>query len=65
MCGYEDAEKENLMTNSNNLQNRQSSRMSWYDYGRAGYYFVTICTQDRFHAFGRITDAEIHLSSGG
>ncbi len=53
------------MTNSNNLPNRQSSRMPWYDYGRAGYYFVTICTQDRFHAFGRVTNAEMHLSSEG
>jgi putative transposase len=53
------------MTSSNNMPNRQSCRMSWHNYTQAGYYFVTICTQDRYHAFGRIIDAEVHLSREG
>jgi len=53
------------MTSSNNLPNRQSSRMPWYDYRRAGSYFLTICTLGGHHAFGRVTDAKIYLSSEG
>ena len=53
------------MASSNNLPNRQSCRMPRYDYTHPGYYFVTICTQDRSHAFGKVIDAEMHLSREG
>jgi REP element-mobilizing transposase RayT len=53
------------MVTNNNLPNRQSSRMPWYNYRQSGYYFVTICTLGRHHAFGRIIDAEMYLSNEG
>src|SRR5260370_40054924 len=53
------------MASSNHLPNRQSSRMPWFDYRRSAYHFVTICTLGHHHAFGRIIDAEMHLSREG
>lgn len=40
-------------------------RLRDYDYSTPGYYFVTICTYDRFHYFGHITDRSIELSPAG
>ncbi len=31
-----------------------SARAEWWDYGNNAAYFVTICTQNREHFFGRI-----------
>lgn len=31
-------------------------RLRGYDYGQAGAYFVTICTHERAHLFGRVVD---------
>jgi len=31
-----------------------SSRIKGYDYGSNGHYFITICTQNRVHYFGKI-----------
>jgi|GEM_PF-6655363 len=31
-----------------------SARASWWDYSWAGAYFITTCTQNRFHYFGEI-----------
>jgi putative transposase len=53
------------MTASNNLPNRQSSRIPQYDYRQAGYYFITICTLAKHHALGQVADAKMHLSSEG
>ena len=36
--------------------NRKSIRLKNYDYSRAGYYCITICTQNRIHYFGEIID---------
>jgi len=38
------------------LHNRRSLRLKHYDYSKAGYYFITICTQNRLHLFGEIMD---------
>src|SRR4051794_23983430 len=54
-----------LMTTNSHLPNRQSNRLPQYDYQRPGYYYLTICTQDRHHAFGEIIDAHMHLSQEG
>lgn len=32
-----------------------SARAQWWDYGRAGAYFITICTEGRRHYFGAIS----------
>ena len=42
-----------------------SARASFWDYGWAAVYFITICTKDRFHYFGEIEDAKMHLSTIG
>jgi len=54
-----------LVPSSNRLPNRQSLRMPEYDYRRPGGYYLTVCTQGRHHAFGEITDNEMHLSREG
>ena len=43
----------------------QSNRLQGYDYGTNGYYFVTICTQNRVHYFGEIINAKMQLSEIG
>lgn len=53
------------MTTNSHLPNRQSNRLPQYDYQRPGYYYLTICTQGRYHAFGEIIDAHMHLSREG
>jgi putative transposase len=44
------------------IHHRRSVRLPIADYGAAGAYFLTICTQNREHLFGEITDREIRLS---
>lgn len=43
----------------------QSARLSNWDYGSNGAYFVTICTQDRVHYFGEIKNATVIYSHIG
>lgn len=47
------------------LPNRQSIRLKGYDYAREGAYYVTVCTHDRRHLFGRVVDGVMHLSPIG
>jgi len=44
---------------------RRSIRLSGYDYGQAGAYFVTMCTQDRVCAFGDIRGGDMRLNAAG
>jgi REP element-mobilizing transposase RayT len=44
---------------------RRSLRLKDYDYSKAGYYFITICTQDRLHLFGEIVNDEMVLGDAG
>ena len=41
-----------------------SSRASWHAYN-GGIYFVTICTKDRVHYFGEISNGEMKLTEIG
>lgn len=34
----------------------ESARAQWWDYGWNGAYFITICTQNREHFFGKIAE---------
>lgn len=43
----------------------QSSRLQNWDYASNGYYFVTICTQNRVNYFGNIINGKIKLSQIG
>ncbi len=38
---------------------RRSIRLKGYDYTRPGAYFVTLCTHQRAHLFGRVVDGEM------
>ena len=42
-----------------------STRLPGYDYSEDGWYFVTICTEDRVCYFGGIIDGEMVLSKIG
>jgi len=42
-----------------------TARVSWWDYGSNGAYFVTICTKDRIHHFGKIENGIMILSPLG
>lgn len=43
----------------------ESNRLAKWDYSSSGYYFVTICTQNRVCYFGNITDNTMLLSEIG
>ena len=47
------------------LRQRKSPRLRGYDYSSEGAYFVTICTHQRRHLFGSITDGNMCLSAAG
>jgi len=52
----------------NKYQNKyriKSARLKGYDYRQAGLYFITICTHNRKHYFGKIVDNEMQLSNIG
>ncbi|MEN9416075.1 MAG: hypothetical protein RLZ62_2379 [Bacteroidota bacterium] len=36
-----------------------SARAQWWDYGNNAAYFITICTKNRCHFFGKITDERL------
>lgn len=40
-------------------------RLKNYDYSSNGYYFITICTKNRVHYFGKIIDQKMELSEIG
>jgi REP element-mobilizing transposase RayT len=42
-----------------------SSRLQSWDYGRPGYYFVTMTIQGRRRSFGEIRDGKMYLSTLG
>jgi putative transposase len=47
------------------IHDRQSIRLTQYDYSQPGSYFITICTQERICFFGDVTDGEMNLNSSG
>jgi REP element-mobilizing transposase RayT len=42
-----------------------SSRFAGWDYGSNAAYFITICTQNRAHAFGEVIDGKVSLTPLG
>ena len=46
------------------LPERKNVRASFHNYC-GGNYFITICTKDKKHYFGRINNGEMHLSKIG
>ena len=45
--------------------NRRSIRLKGYNYSQAGFYFVTICLQDRTPLLGEIQNGEMFLNDAG
>jgi len=45
--------------------NRKSIRLKGYDYSSEGLYFITICTQNRIHQFGKIVNGKMILNTNG
>lgn len=44
---------------------KNSLRLGGWDYSQAGYYFITICTQDKAKLFGIIDQGRMRLSANG
>ena len=44
---------------------RHSLRLKYYDYSKAGFYFITVCAQNREHLFGEIVDGVTVLGLAG
>jgi len=42
-----------------------SLRLRDYDYSQAGYYYVTICTEERRCYFGEVIEGNVHLNDSG
>ena len=51
--------------NMTRFPDRQSHRLRWFDYSFARVYFVTICTHEREHFFGRIRNEIMYLNETG
>ena len=47
------------------IHHRKSIRLKDYDYSSEGLYFITICTQNREHLFGKIVNDKMILNSVG
>lgn len=47
------------------VQRRKRLRSAGHDYGRAGYYFVTVHIHDRAPWFGRVEEGKMVLSARG
>lgn len=62
---YINLNKYNRWCNMNKLLDRKSIRLKDYDYSNAGYYFITICTQNSNNLFGEIADNKMVLNKAG
>ena len=47
------------------IHHRRSIRLRGYDYARPGWYFVTICVQDRRPLFGTVVNGRMALTDAG
>lgn len=47
------------------IHHRRSIRLKGYDYGQAGFYFITICSWQKEYIFGSIEDGVMYLSPFG
>jgi REP element-mobilizing transposase RayT len=53
------------MTSEGKDRQRRSIRLRGYDYSLPGFYFITICTQNRRSLFGDITSGEMRTNEAG
>lgn len=50
---------------NNKYFERKNPRLKNYDYTQNGYYFITICTKEKVHYFGKIADEIMQYSDIG
>jgi putative transposase len=53
------------MSKWRNTYRIDSARAPWWDYGSDGAYFITICTENRQHFFGKCIKGKMSLSAEG
>ena len=53
------------MTYNPEKHHRRSIRLKGYDYSQLGFYFITICVQNREHLFGHIENGKMVLNDAG
>lgn len=53
------------MSKFRNKYRNESARAQWWNYSNHAAYFITICTSERAHIFGEISDNQMHLSTIG
>ena len=53
------------MSKFKKLYRIESSRASWWNYADGGTYFITICTKNKEHFFGKIKNNKMELSHCG
>jgi len=44
---------------------RKPNRLKYYDYSNAGWYYVTICTNDHKNHFGEVINSKMDLNDAG
>ncbi len=47
------------------FRSRKSIRINGFNYAQAGYYFITICTHQKEHVFGKVQSGIMHLNNFG
>ncbi len=47
------------------IHHRKSIRLKGYDYSQSGFYFITLCINNREHLFGEIINNEMILNDAG
>ena len=47
------------------IHHRRSIRLANYDYSKAGFYFITLCTYQKQYLFGEIIHDEMKLNQIG
>jgi putative transposase len=47
------------------MKEKKLTRLKEYNYSQSGYYFVTVCTENKEEWFGRIEDGRMVLNNYG
>lgn len=47
------------------MKQRKRNRLKYYDYSQAGWYFVTVCTQNHNHHFGEVKNEKMIFNEIG
>lgn len=65
IASLHNANKNILMDKFQNRYRIPSTRLQKWNYGSAGFYFITVCTRNREHYFGEILNGETILNELG